>query len=93
MACGRGRRSRKAIYEFLCKTLDDCPSNRVEEEVCERPCKFDPEKYGGPGKGVCAARKPFTSFAGCSVFVAFDFVHAVPSSNLVCLYGHVNCSK
>ncbi len=48
-ACGRGRRYRKAIYGFVCKTSDDCPSNRVEEATCETPCKFDPDKYGGPG--------------------------------------------
>ena len=21
--------------------------------MCETPCKFDPEKYGGPGEGAC----------------------------------------
>ena len=51
-ACGRGRRYRKAIYEFVCQSSDLCPLNRIEESVCETPCKFDPDKYGGPSKPV-----------------------------------------
>ena len=51
-ACGRGRRYRKALYKFICQTSDLCPLNRIEETVCETPCKFDPEKYGGPSEFV-----------------------------------------
>ena len=49
-ACGRGRRYRKALYKFICQTSEHCPLNRIEEAVCETPCKFDPEKYGGPSE-------------------------------------------
>ena len=48
-ACGQGRRYRKAIYDFVCQASDKCPLNRIEESICDVPCKFDPNKYGGPG--------------------------------------------
>ena len=51
-ACGSGKRYRKAIYNFACQSYDVCPMSRVEESVCYTPCKFDPDKYGGPGECV-----------------------------------------
>ena len=79
-ACGQGRRYRKAIYDFVCQASDKCPLNRIEESICDVPCKFDPDKYGGPGMVQRAWQKL------SSVCVTLLFPSLSPHSLFLCSF-------
>ena len=77
-ACGRGHRYRKAIYQFVCPTHSEkCPDHRLEEEICDLPCHFDPEKYGGPGISLLRIRNSSHSLSlFLSLFLSVTHSHS-----------------